>query len=82
MTSIEHSVGGDQLYAYWIRPICDGSVFTGARSPTGRGRRPWRAGKVKNGGVEDEVALAKLDVGDAGFLHELVSCRAPSGSVN
>ena len=37
---------------------------------------------MKTGGVEDQVASAKLDVGDAGFLHEFVSCRAPSGSVN
>ena len=32
---------------------------------------------MKTGGVEDQVASAKLDVGDAGFLHELVSSEAP-----
>ena len=57
MTSIEHSVGGDQLYEYWIRPICNGGGLSGytisyrAQTTTLEGREGEDRRRGRSGGL-------------------------------
>ncbi len=95
LTLAEHSTGGDELYAYWMRPFCDGGNLTGytvsyrAQIPTagGGGGLLWGAW-TDAVTVTDAAKLGRLHNGEAvggltaGTLHEVKVTVRNSGGLS